>query len=199
MRARELNVAGAFEFTSRTFPDERGLFASPYEEKGFAEAVGHPLFPVAQASHSVSRRGVVRGVHVTAVPPGQAQYVYCVGGRAVDIIVDTRVGSPTYGRTDSVVLGGDDCRAVYYPVGVGHAFVALEDDTVIFYLLSTGHDPENEFALSPMDTALALPLPKDMDLLLSERDTKAMTLAEAERCRALPEYAACRAAEAAWR
>jgi len=194
MQARELNVAGAFEFTSATFPDDRGLFASPYEEKEFTAAVGHPLFPVVQSSHSVSRRGVVRGVHVTAAPPGQAQYVYCVGGRALDVIVDTRVGSPTYGRTDTVLLGGDTVRAVYYPVGVGHAYIALEDDTVMFYLLSAGHDPGSDLSLSALDPALGVPVPPGLEPILSERDRNAITLAEAEARGLLPRYDECRAA-----
>lgn len=81
-QARQLMVGGAFAFTATAFPDERGVFVSPYQRSVFVEAVGHPLFPVAQSSYSVSRRGVVRGVHFTATPPGSAKYVYCQIGRA---------------------------------------------------------------------------------------------------------------------
>ncbi|MEU1876760.1 dTDP-4-dehydrorhamnose 3,5-epimerase family protein [Streptosporangium sp. NPDC020072] len=193
MRVRELKVEGAYELTPEVFGDERGFFLSPYQEEPFVRAVGRPLFPVAQASHSRSRRGVVRGVHFTATPPGMAKYAYCAGGVALDVVLDTRVGSPTYGVWDSVVLDQRDFRSVYLPVGVGHLFVALEDDTAVSYLLSTGYVAENELAVSPLDPALGLPLPRDLDLILSERDRRAPTLAEAERAGILPDYAASRA------
>jgi 5-epimerase len=191
MRSRALNVIGAYQFTATAFPDERGLFVSPYEEKEFVAAVGHPFFPVAQSSYSVSRRGVLRGIHVTTAPPGQAQYVYCVGGRALDIVLDTRVGSSTYGCWDCVELGGEDVHAVYHPVGTGHAFVALEDDTVMFALLSAGHTPERDLTISALDPVLGLPLPRGIELTLSDRDSAALTWAEAEEQGVLPGYAAC--------
>jgi epimerase EvaD len=96
MESRRLSVDGAFVFTPRVFPDDRGLFVSPFQESAFVDAVGGPLFPVAQTNHSRSRRGVVRGIHYTVTPPGTAKYVYCPRGRSLDIVVDIRVGSPTY-------------------------------------------------------------------------------------------------------
>ncbi|MQS38393.1 dTDP-4-dehydrorhamnose 3,5-epimerase family protein [Streptomyces katsurahamanus] len=195
MKARELAVEGALEFTPRVFPDERGLFISPFQEEAFTEAHGGPLFRVAQTNHSMSRRGVVRGVHFTATPPGTAKYVYCARGKALDIVVDIRVGSPTYGRWDSVLMDQRDHRATYLPVGVGHAFVALEDDTVMSYLLSESYRPENELALSVLDPALGLPVTGDAEPVLSERDRTAITLAEARRQGLLPEYARCQEIE----
>ncbi|HEU5471631.1 MAG TPA: dTDP-4-dehydrorhamnose 3,5-epimerase [Actinophytocola sp.] len=195
MRARPLAVAGAFEFTPQVFPDERGYFLSPFQEPAFAATVGHRLFPVAQTNHSMSRRGVVRGVHFTVTPPGTAKYVYCARGRALDIIVDIRTGSPTYGRWDAVVLDTVDFRTVYFPVGVGHAFVALEDDTVMSYQLSGSYVPEHELALSALDPALRLPIPTDIEVTLSDRDRVAPTLAEAERLGILPSYVAAQRVE----
>jgi GNAT superfamily N-acetyltransferase len=93
-------------------------------------AAGHPLFAPAQISHSRSRRGVVRGVHYTATPPGMAKLVHCPQGRALDFIVDLRTGSPAFGRWESVELDPASGRSAYLPVGVGHLFVALEDDEV---------------------------------------------------------------------
>jgi 5-epimerase len=189
-QARPLAVLGAFAFTTTAFPDERGVFLSPYRRSVFEEALGHPLFPVAQASCSVSRRGVVRGVHFTVTPPGCLKYVYCSRGSALDIVVDTRVGSPTFGVHDSVVLGGEGLPAVYFPVGVGHLFVTLEDDTVVNYLLSQEYQQENELAVSAFDPELALPIPPDAGLL-SERDRRAPTLAEARATGMLPDYEVC--------
>jgi epimerase EvaD len=191
VQARKLAVEGAIEFTPRVFPDDRGLFFSPFQEAAFEEAHGGPLFRVAQTNHSVSKRGVVRGIHYTVTPPGCAKYVYCARGKALDIVVDIRVGSPTFGKWDAVRMDQDDHRAMYFPVGVGHAFVALEDDTVMAYLLSGPYVAENELALSVTDPALGLPLGAGAEPILSERDDAAVTFAEALRQGLLPDYATC--------
>ncbi|KAB8190959.1 dTDP-4-keto-6-deoxy-D-glucose epimerase [Nonomuraea phyllanthi] len=187
MDHRELGVAGAYAFFPEVFPDERGDFASPYQETAFAAAVGRRLFPVAQASRSVSRRGVVRGVHYTLVPPGTAKYVTCAGGRALDYVIDLRIGSPTFGRWESLELTAANGVAVYLPPGVGHAFAALEDDTVVCYLLSEEYQKEHELALSVFDGELGLRLPPGPPVL-SERDRRAPTLAEAAAQGLLPRY-----------
>ncbi|GAA2246658.1 dTDP-4-dehydrorhamnose 3,5-epimerase [Streptomyces amakusaensis] len=196
MDARELKVEGAFEFTPRVFPDERGAFLSPFQEAAFTAATGRPLFPVAQTNHSVSRRGVVRGVHYTVTPPGVAKYVYCPRGEALDIIVDLREGSPTFGVRDVVHMDQRAFRAMYFPVGVGHAFVALSDDTVMSYMLSGSYVPEQELALSALDPELDLPIPDGLEPILSPRDRVAPTLAEARARGLLPRYRESRLIEA---
>ncbi|MCX4766672.1 dTDP-4-dehydrorhamnose 3,5-epimerase family protein [Streptomyces sp. NBC_01275] len=200
MQFRELAVSGAFVFTPPVFEDDRGLFTSPFQEPAFVAALGRPLFPVAQSNHSRSRRGTVRGVHYTLTPPGVAKYVYCARGSAIDIVVDIRVGSPTFGRWDSSVLDPGTFRSMYFPVGVGHAFVALEDDTVMSYMLSGSYEAQHELALSALDPALALPIPEDLQPLLSARDLAAPRLAQVQAEGGLPEYDKCRRIEAAlWR
>ncbi|GAA3046560.1 dTDP-4-dehydrorhamnose 3,5-epimerase [Streptomyces roseofulvus] len=191
MQSRQLAVDGAFEFRPKIFTDERGLFVSPFQETAARQALGHPLFPVAQTNHSLSRRGTIRGAHYTLTPPGIAKYVYCARGRALDIVIDVRVGSPTYGRSETVLLDQEDFRAVYFPVGVAHAFVALEDSTVMSYMLSGEYVPENELALSVFDPALELPLPTDIEPVMSERDLAAPTLETAEKSGTLPDYRRC--------
>ncbi|MGW3335682.1 dTDP-4-dehydrorhamnose 3,5-epimerase family protein [Streptomyces rubiginosohelvolus] len=191
MEAKELSVVGAHVFTPQVFADSRGAFVSPFQEEAFVRQTGHRLFPVEQISHSRSRRGVVRGVHFTRTPPGMAKYVYCPRGRALDIIVDLRRGSPTFGRHATVVLDPVDFRAVYFPVGLGHAFVALEDDTVMAYTLSLAYAPENELALSVYDPDLALSLPEDIEPVVSERDRVAQSLEQALESGVLPDYEQC--------
>ncbi|MFI9841231.1 dTDP-4-dehydrorhamnose 3,5-epimerase family protein [Nonomuraea sp. NPDC051941] len=195
MHARALAVEGAFEFTPKVFPDDRGSFVSPHQHRAFVEAVGRPLFPVTQTNVSTSRRGVLRGVHYTLTPPGTAKYTCCVRGKAIDIVVDIRVGSPTYGRWDSSVLNGVSYRSLYLPVGVGHAFVALEDETMMTYLLSEPYEPDHELAVDPLDPALGLPIPADIEPIMSQRDLAAPTLAEAAAAGLLPDYATCREIE----
>ena len=191
MSHRRLRVEGAVEFIPPVFPDERGLFVSPFQGPVFEEALGRPLFPVAQSNHSRSRKGVVRGVHFTATPPGVAKYVYCPRGRALDIVVDLRVGSPTFGAWDAVELNPQEFRSMYFPVGTGHAFVALEDDTVMSYMISDSYVPENELALSVFDPELGLPIPDEVEHLLSDRDRDAPSLALAREKGLLPDYATC--------
>ena len=192
MKVRELSVPDAYEVSTDVFPDERGLFLNPFRADVLAEAVGHPLF-VAQTNHSASRAGVVRGVHFALLPPGQAKYVYCPRGAALDVVVDIRTGSPTYGRHDAVRLDDRDFRAIYLAEGLGHAVIALEDDTVVSYLCSTGYDPAREKGISPVDPALDLPVPAGITPLLSPKDTAAPTLAEAAEQGLLPTYEECQA------
>jgi 5-epimerase len=190
MDVRELAVPGAFEFTPRVFPDDRGLFVCPFQEEDFVKAVGHPL-KVAQTNHSKSRRGTIRGIHFADVPPGQAKYVYCPQGALLDVVVDIRVGSPTFGAVDVVRLDPVDFRAVYVAEGIGHAIMALEDDTVISYLCSTGYNPGGEHGLNPLDPELGLPWPEDIEALLSDKDRAAPGLSAAREAGLLPSYEEC--------
>jgi epimerase EvaD len=188
MKARALSVAGALEFTPQVFEDERGLFVSPFQEPTFTQVTRGPLFRVAQTNHSMSRNGTIRGIHYTRTPPGSAKYVYCAGGSAIDFVVDLRTGSPTFGRWDSVVMDQQDFRATYLPVGVGHAFIALEDSTVMSYLVSQSYVADDELAVSVFDPALGLPVPQGRQLILSARDSAAPTLAQALALGLLPTY-----------
>lgn len=187
---RTLAIDGAAVFEPPVHADERGRFWELFNADA-VRAVRPGGFEVAQVNRSVSRRGVIRGVHVTAVPPGQAKYVACVAGVLLDVVVDLRVGSPTFGAWDAVRLDPEDFRAVYVPEGLGHAFVALEDDTVISYLCSTSYNPAAEHGISPLDPALGLPWPADVELTLSPKDEAAPTLADAVSTGLLPDYADC--------
>lgn len=190
MQFRELAVPGVIEFTPRVFPDARGWFVAPFQQSSFADATGHQLH-LAQSNHSVSRRGVIRGVHFSDVPPGQAKYVYCAQGALLDVAVDVRLGSPTFGRCCSVRLDAQTCRAVYLAEGIGHAFAALTDDTVMAYLCSTGYNPTAERTVHPLDPALDLPWPPDLDPILSGKDRTSPTLAQAAAAGILPHWSTC--------
>ncbi len=190
MQASSLKINGAFEFTPRSFPDDRGVFVSPYQEAAFVEAVGHPL-RVAQTNHSVSRAGTIRGIHYADVPPSQAKYVFCPRGSFIDVIVDIRVGSPTFAQWEAVLVTAEKCNAVYLAEGLGHAMIALEDDTTMNYLCSTPYNPSGEHGLTPLDPALDLPWPRELEFLLSDKDKAAPTLAEAYEAGVLPRYEEC--------
>ncbi|MDX3194523.1 dTDP-4-dehydrorhamnose 3,5-epimerase [Streptomyces sp. MN03-5084-2B] len=190
MQFRLLSVPDAFEFSPRAFPDDRGLFVAPFQEDVFREAVGHPL-RLGQSNHSVSRRGAIRGIHFADTPPGQAKYVYCPRGSLLDVVVDIRVGSPTFGQWDAVELNSREFRAMYLAEGLGHGFVALEDDTVMAYFCSEPYNPAAEHGITPLDPALDLPWPADIEQVMSGKDREAPTLAEAAEQGLLPVYADC--------
>ena len=194
VEARELGVPGAWLFSPPVFPDARGAFAAPFQAGVFADTVGHPLH-VAQANTSVSRRGVLRGVHFADVPPGQAKYVQCSAGAVLDVVVDVRSGSPTFGAWDAVRLDGASLQAVYLAEGLGHAFLALDEGTVTTYLCSREYEPAAEHGISPLDPALGLPwerwIPRE-ELVLSDKDAAAPGLDEARAAGTLPTWAACR-------
>jgi dTDP-4-dehydrorhamnose 3,5-epimerase len=190
MHFKELSVPDSWVFTPIQRPDPRGVFLEWFKAPVFRDAVGHDLV-VKQANHSVSSKGTLRGVHFADVPPGQAKYVYCTKGAVLDIIIDIRVGSPTFGVSDAVQLDDQDRKAVYLSEGLGHAFLALTDDANVTYLCSEPYNPTGEHGVHPLDTDLALPFPDDVEHLLSEKDEAAPTFAEAQASGLLPSYADC--------
>ena len=200
MDIRELAVPDSWVLDLTPHGDPRGRFTEWYRADVLASATGFGL-TLAQANHSVSARGVLRGVHFALVPPGQAKYVYCPAGKVLDVVVDVRVGSPTFGVHDAVVLDSEHPRAVYLSEGLGHAFLSLADHSSVTYLVSTGYSPGREFGVSPTDPSLALPWPDDVEFELSAKDSAAPTLEEAAAQGILPtmdecatRYAALRAA-----
>ncbi len=196
MQVDELKVPGAWSFTPKQWPDPRGVFLEWFKGPVLEEAIGHP-FTLRQANHSVSSRGTLRGVHFADVAPGQAKYVYCSKGAVLDVVVDIRVGSPTFGVVDAVTLDDVDRRALYLSEGLGHAFLALTDDANVTYLCSEPYAPGREHGVHPLDAALdlrSLPgWPADLEPLLSDKDAAAPSLAEAEASGLLPSYEECQA------
>ncbi|MCI4676963.1 dTDP-4-dehydrorhamnose 3,5-epimerase [Candidatus Mycolicibacterium alkanivorans] len=193
MSFRELSVPGAWEITPSQHGDDRGMFFEWFTEGAFAEMTGH-AFDMRQANCSVSAAGVLRGLHFAQLPPSQAKYVTCVKGSVFDVVVDVRVGSPTYGRWDSVLLDDVDHRSVYLSEGLAHGFLALQDDSTVMYLCSAPYAPRREHTIAATDPAIGIqwPLPADQ-LVLSGRDAAAAPLAEVAAADLLPSWADCRA------
>jgi dTDP-4-dehydrorhamnose 3,5-epimerase len=193
VQIRELAVPDAYELTPVQRTDDRGVFLEWYRFDEIQEAVGHPL-DLRQANMSVSKRGVVRGVHFADVPRGQAKHVKAVSGAVLDFIVDIRVGSPTFGQWDSVRLDTETHKAVYISEGLGHCFVALTDDAAVTYLVSDVYNPSAEHGITPLDPDLGLVFPEEAgEALLSPKDLEAPTLAEAAAAGLLPTWSDMRA------
>lgn len=185
-----MSIEGVWEFTPMLRPDDRGVFLESFTSASLEEAVGHPL-KLRQMNISVSRALTVRGIHFADVPPGQAKYVQCFSGRILDVVVDIRLGSPTFGQWDAVELDDQTRTGLYVAEGLGHAFCALSPTATIGYLCSEAFAPMREHGINPLDADLALPWPQD-DLVLSPKDAAAPTLAEALASGLLPSYDVCR-------
>lgn len=193
MEIRPLAIDGAFEITPRQHVDDRGTFLEWFKAEPFRAAVGHDL-ELGQANCAVSSRGVLRGIHFSEVPPGQAKYVTCVAGAVLDVVVDLRLGSPTFARWDAVLLDDVSRRGSYVPDGLGHAYLALADGSTVVYLCSTPYAPEREHGVHPLDEEIGIDWPAtDRDgarliPMLSPKDRSAPSLAEARTRGLLPTY-----------
>jgi dTDP-4-dehydrorhamnose 3,5-epimerase len=188
---RPLDIDGALLVEPRVVRDDRGALSEWFRADTLERATGR-RFDLAQVNQSVSRAGVVRGVHFADVPPGQAKYVACARGAILDVVVDVRAGSPSYGRHASARLDATSRRAVFVAEGLGHAFCALTDDTMVVYLCSTPYNPGVEHGIDPLDPELALPWPTEPSPVLSDKDRAAPSLADALARGLLPYYDVCR-------
>jgi dTDP-4-dehydrorhamnose 3,5-epimerase len=185
-----LSIEGAWVYTPRIFPDSRGLLSEAYRLADFTADLGYPI-DLRQVNCSVSRRGVIRGIHFTAVPPGQAKYVFCPAGALLDVVVDIRVGSPTFGRWQATRLDDAGRRAVFLEHGLGHAIAALSREATAIYLCTSSYEPAVDRGLNPLDPDLAISWPRDVEIVLSDKDRAAPSLAQMIEAGTLPDYAEC--------
>jgi len=191
VKFRELAIPGSWEITPKQFEDPRGVFLELFRDGPFVETVGRRL-DLNQANCSVSAAGVVRGIHFAQIPPSQAKYVMCPRGAVLDYVVDIRVGSPTFGAWDSVVLDDTDRRAIFISEGLGHMFVSLEHQSTVVYLCSAPYAPGREWGLNPRCPDVGIRFPEvgrngePLNLILSDKDAAAPTLSEAHEMGLLP-------------
>jgi dTDP-4-dehydrorhamnose 3,5-epimerase len=190
VQVEPLAIEGLWEITPLQRPDDRGVFLEAFKADVLSEAIGLP-FTLKQMNVSVSSAGTVRGIHFADVPVGQAKYVQCFSGAILDVVVDIRVGSPTFGQWDAIELDAVSRKALYISEGLGHAFCALTDDATVGYLCSEPYSPTREHGIHPLDSTLALPWPEGSAALLSPKDAAAPTLASALESGLLPSYDEC--------
>lgn len=184
MEISELAVPGAWVFSPRLLRDERGTFAETFKSTEFQKATGRP-FDLLQVNTSVSAAGVLRGIHYTDDPPGQAKYVTCVRGAFLDVVVDLRPDSPTFGRWDSVLIDDVDRRSVFLSEGLGHAILSLEDDSTVTYLCSLEYSPEFDHEIDAFDPDLGIVWPT------TDRAGRPLTYLRSPKDRAAPRLHAC--------
>jgi dTDP-4-dehydrorhamnose 3,5-epimerase len=188
MSLQELSIAGGYVATHRVFPDERGLFREWFKAEEIASI--DKDFSVQQANYSKSNQFVIRGIHYSLAPQGQAKVVTCAAGKIIDVLVDLRSGSPSFLKVEYVDLSEDSGKVVFIPSGVGHGFVVLSESAAVVYLTSSGYAPEYEKAITPTDPELGIiwPIPLGELGVISKADTEAPTLTQAKESGILPTF-----------
>ena len=183
---RELGIAGAYVSEHKVHGDARGHFREWFKKSDFENAGVD--FNITQANYSMSVKGVLRGVHFSISPKGQSKLVTCAYGEILDVLIDLRLGSPTYLKVEKVSLKASEGDVLFIPSGVGHSFLVMSDSAAVTYLTSSEFDPDSEKTVSPLDKELGIDWPTldGVELSLSERDKSAPTLAEAKALGHLP-------------
>ena len=177
MQVTTFPIAGLLEFCPRIFGDDRGAFFESFSARTM-EALGLPPLDWVQDNQSSSKAGTVRGLHFQRPPHAQAKLVRVAQGRALDVVVDLRVGSPTYGQHASVVLDAKLGNLFFIPVGFAHGFAALEDNTLFLYKCTDYYAPGAEGGLLWNDPALGIDWQLPSEALISPKDAVLPTLAE---------------------
>lgn len=175
MEVIKTEIDGVVIIEPRIFKDARGYFFESFSQKEFDEKVGHVEF--VQDNESMSSYGVMRGLHFQRPPFAQAKLVRCVRGKVLDVAVDIRKGSPTYGKHVAVELTEDNHRQFFIPKGFAHGFAVLSETAVFQYKCDEFYHPEADGGISILDGSLGIDwrIPTER-AILSEKDTKHLLL-----------------------
>jgi dTDP-4-dehydrorhamnose 3,5-epimerase len=165
VEAKGTTIQGCFELKINVHADARGSFLKTFHLDTFRHLGLRTDW--AEEFYSVSRKGVLRGMHYQKPPFQHAKLVYCLSGKVLDVVLDLRRESPTYGQTQSFLLSSGDGTAVYMPEGVAHGFYSLEDGSGLYYKVTSMHSPEHDAGISW--DSFGFPWPSQ-DPILSERD-----------------------------
>ena len=184
MKLIELSIPGLFVLESPVWGDDRGSFREWFKDEDFADTGID--FRVRQANLSISKRNVVRGLHYSMAPEGQAKVVTCAHGELDDVIVDIRVGSPTYGTFEVVHLAAGEVRSVYVPAGVAHGFCVTSEVGALTYLLSSPFNAALELEIHPFDGDINVPWAISGEAVVSPKDAAAPSLRERREANELP-------------
>lgn len=178
MEFRSAAVEGPLEIIPRKIEDDRGYFSEIFRLRDLIDRVGPVEFVQENQSLSV-RSGTIRGIHFQPRPAAQGKLVRCLAGKLVDIAVDLRRGSVTFGKSVSIVLSPEENNQVWVPVGFGHAFCTLEPNSIISYRVTSYYSPEHDKGLAWDDPDIAIEWPSVADPeTLSKKDRKQPSLAE---------------------
>lgn len=171
MNVIKTDIEGVVVIEPRVFDDARGYFFESYSKRRFDEAVKPVEF--VQDNESMSTRGVIRGLHFQRPPFSQSKLVRCVSGAVLDVVVDIRRGSPTYGQHVAVELTGENRRQLFVPRGFAHGFAVLSDEAVFQYKCDNYYHPESEGGISIADNSLGIDWRiNPAEAILSDKDLR---------------------------
>ena len=176
MKLTPLGIEGAWLAESPVWSDDRGFFREWFKSEDVKAVTGRD-FVIEQANISLSSAGTLRGIHYSIAQRGQAKWITCVSGSIKDVIVDVRSDSKSFGQWIEVELRGDSGKAVFMSEGLGHAFLGLEDNSAVAYLVSTPFSPIDEFAINPLDPEIGIAWGiNPEDLKISSKDLNGPSL-----------------------
>ena len=165
MTVSSTGIPGLLILQPRVFTDARGSFVKTYHSQIFQDA-GISFVP-AEEFFSISRKGVIRGMHFQLPPAAHDKLVFCTAGRVIDVVLDLRTSLPTFGRSFSCELSAAHRQMMFIPAGLAHGFLSLEDDSTIFYQTSTIHSPAHDVGILWNSFGFDWPV---QEPVLSERD-----------------------------
>lgn len=181
MQFTPMSIQGAWVHTPDRHEDSRGHFEEQFKLSEIEAQLGR-TFEVKQVNQSISAKGVIRGIHFTDSPEGQAKYVSCPQGALWDVVVDLRPESVTFGRWDAVVISAQNGKSVLISEGLGHAFLSLEDDSIANYLCTSEYQAANDRTVNVFSPKLAIdfkPIASEYGVTVfnfSDKDEKASQL-----------------------
>lgn len=179
MQFRELEIPGVWLMEPKVLRDERGYFMESFKRAEFEERVGPVNF--IQENESFSSKGVLRGLHYQLAPYSQAKLVRVIMGEVLDVAVDIRIGSPTFGRSVSVLLSGENKKQLFIPRGFAHGFKVVSETVLFQYKVDNPYRPDHEAGILYNDPAIAIPwgITEEEDIVLSDKDKSLPLLSEA--------------------
>ena len=186
MNVDELSIAGAWVLESPVWADERGFFREWFRLPDFLNAGADFSAHQANLSHSV--KNTVRGLHYSLAPEGQAKLVTCAVGEIEDVLVDVRVGSPTFAAVEIVHLESGAGRSVFLPAGLAHGFCVTSDTGVLVYLLSSVFNAPAELEINPFDAELGVAWPLVGEPIVTAKDAAAPSFAQRRDAGELPAF-----------
>ncbi len=166
MDFQELSIPGCYVVKYKKIGDDRGCFVKTHNSTALEDTV-MGKFQMDEEFYSISSKNVLRGMHFQVPPFAHSKYVYCAQGEVLDVFLDIRKGSPTYGKYQSVVLNGEDPMGVFLPEGIAHGFLSVQDNTLLVYKTSKGYAPEFDTGIKWDSFGAVWP---EGDHILSKRD-----------------------------
>lgn len=173
MNLHESKLSGCFELKVNRFVDERGVFVKTFHEPSFESQGLNTKFT--EEYYTVSSKGVIRGMHFQCPPDDHVKLVYCTSGKVMDVVIDIRVGSPTYGQHIVFELSPEEANMVYIPKGMAHGFCVLSEQATMVYKVSTVYSPECDRGISWDSAGIDWPI---LNPIISQRDLKSQSLDE---------------------